>query len=113
MVRSTIGLRDFPRLGRKDLMAAKKMFPPGEVDRLLRNVFEGFKLDITFRIQTEQVIMQFSDSVERICMTSGGARKLATMLTPKAAELDRLGNSSPLGARRIRPKPSGVKPTSI
>ncbi len=92
-------------------MAAKKMFPPGEIDRLLRNNYEEFKLDISFRIQTGQVIMQFSDSVERIRMTGGGARKLAAMLTEKAGELDRLERSSP-GARRVRPKPSGAKATS-
>ena len=58
-------------------MAARKMFPPGEVDRLLAGVYDEFKLGISFRIQAGQVIMQFSDSVERIRMTRGGARKLA------------------------------------
>ncbi len=87
-------------------MAAKKMFPPGEVDRLLRKDYEEFKLDISFRIQAGQVIMQCSDSVERVRMASGGARKLATMLTEKAAELDRLGITSTSGGRPARPKPT-------
>ncbi len=89
-------------------MAAKKMFPPGAVEKLLGEGYDEFKLGISFRIQAEQVVMQFSDHVERIRMTSVGARKLAAMLTEKAAELDRLGNAS--GTRRVRPKPaSGVK----
>ncbi len=45
--------------------------------------------------------MQFSDHVERVRMSSGGARKLAAMLTEKAAELDRLG-----AARGARSKPA-------
>jgi|HubBroStandDraft_2_1064218.scaffolds.fasta_scaffold1346667_1 hypothetical protein len=90
-------------------MAAKKMFPPGEVDRLLSRVYDEFKLKISFRIQAGQVFMQFSDSVDRIRMTAGGARKLAAMLIEKAAELDRLGTASASGARRVRPKPSSDK----
>jgi hypothetical protein len=85
-------------------MAAKKMFPPGEVEKLLGRVYDEFKLEISFRIQAGQVIMQFSDTVERIRMTSGGARKLAAMLTEKAAELDRLGNAYAAHARRTRSK---------
>jgi hypothetical protein len=88
-------------------MAAKKMFPAGEIDRLLSNKYDEVKLSISFRIQARQIVMQFSDHVEWIRMTSGGARKLAAMLTEKAAELDRLGNAS--GARRGGPKSTGVK----
>jgi len=63
--------------------------------------YEEFKLRIGFRIQAGQVVMQFSDHVERVRMSSGGARKLAAMLTEKAAELDRLG-----AARGARSKPA-------
>jgi hypothetical protein len=93
-------------------MAAKKMFPPREVENLLGDDYDEFKLGISFRIQAGQVVMQFSDQVERVRMTGGGARKLAAMLTEKAAELDRLGNASALSARRVRSEPpaSGVKP---
>jgi hypothetical protein len=88
-------------------MAAKKMFPAGEIDRLLNNKYDEFKLGISFRIEAGQIVMQFSDHVEWVRMTSGGARKLAAMLTEKAAELDRFENAS--GARRGRSNSSGVK----
>jgi hypothetical protein len=71
-------------------MAAKKMFPPRAVENLLGDDYDEFKLGISFRIQAGQVVMQFSDHVERIRMTSGGARKLAAMLVEKANDLDRL-----------------------
>jgi hypothetical protein len=45
-------------------MAAKKMFPPGEVDRLLDNKYDEFKLGISFRILAGQIVMQFSQHVE-------------------------------------------------
>ena len=83
-------------------MAAKKMFPPREIENLLGDDYDEVKLEISFRIQVGQVVMQFSDHVERIRMTSGGARKLAAMLTEKAAEMDRLGNVSAPGARGAR-----------
>jgi len=86
-------------------MAAKKMFPPGEVDRLLGNKYDEFKLGISFRILAGQIVMQFSDHVEWVRMTSGGARKLAAMLSQKADELDRLGNASTAAGKRVRPKP--------
>jgi hypothetical protein len=91
-------------------MAAKKMFPPGEVDRLLGNKYDEFKLRIGFRILAGQIVMQFSDHVEWVRMTSGGARKLAAMLSQKADELDRRGNASAAAGKRVRPKPK--KPTS-
>ena len=71
-------------------MAAKKMYPPGEVDRLLNQAYDEVKLKISFRIQDGQIVMQFSDHVEWVRMTSAGARKLAAMLTAKANEFDRL-----------------------
>jgi len=55
--------------------------------------------------------MQFSDHVEWGRMTSGGARKLAAMLTEKATELDRLGNASTAGGKRVRPKPEDSIPS--
>jgi hypothetical protein len=101
-------------------MAAKKMFPPGEVDRLLgRHIenpfgddYDEFKLGISFRILVGQILMQFSDHIERIRMTSGGARKLAAMLIEKADELDRTKSVRGPGARRVRSKrpATGVKP---
>jgi hypothetical protein len=86
-------------------MAAKKMFPPGEVDRLLGNKYDEVKLRIGFRIQAGQIVMQFSDHVEWVRMTSSGARKLAAMLIEKADELDRRGNASNAAAKRVRAKP--------
>ncbi|HEV1285197.1 MAG TPA: hypothetical protein VNU44_07800 [Bryobacteraceae bacterium] len=86
-------------------MAAKKMFPPGEVDRLLGNKYDEVKLRIGFRIQAGQIVMQFSDHVEWVRMTSSGARKLAAMLVEKADELDRRGNASKAAAKRVRAKP--------
>lgn len=71
-------------------MAAKKMFPPGEVDRRLSQAYDEVKLRISFRIQAEQIVMQFSDHVEWVRMSSAGARKLAAMLIEKANEQDRL-----------------------
>jgi hypothetical protein len=70
-------------------MAAKKMFPPGEVDRLLNTTYDEVKLAIDCRIEAGKIVMQFSDHVEWVRMGSGGARKLAAMLTEKADELDR------------------------
>ena len=86
-------------------MAAKKMFPPGEVDRLLGNKYDEIKLGISFRILAGQIVMQFSDHVEWVRMTSGGARKLAAMLSQKAEELDRIANASTAAGKRVRPKP--------
>jgi hypothetical protein len=73
-------------------MAAKKMFPPGEVDRLLSQAYDEVKLRIGFRIRAGQIVMQFSDHVEWVRMSSAGARKLAAMLVEKANELDRVGS---------------------
>ncbi|HEY1754116.1 MAG TPA: hypothetical protein VGG72_01875 [Bryobacteraceae bacterium] len=97
-------------------MAAKKMFPPGEVQNLFGDDYEEFKLKIGFRIQAGQVVMQFSDHVERVRMGSGGARKLAAMLILKADELDRLGNamraaSKPAGSGATPPKSRRKQPT--
>jgi len=103
-------------------MAAKKMFPPGEVERLLgRHVespfgddYDEVKLGIGFRILAGQIVMQFSDHVEWVRMTSGGARKLAALLIEQADELDRRGNASAAGTRRVRSKylASGAKSSS-
>ena len=71
-------------------MAAKKMFPPRAVENLLGDDYDEVKLAISFRIQAGQVVMQFSDRVDRIRMSSAGARKLAAMLIAKADEQDRL-----------------------
>src|ERR1035438_7042720 len=73
-------------------MAAKKMFPPREIENPFGEDYDAVKL--SFRILAGQIVMRFSDHVEWIRMTSGGARKLAAMLTEKAAELDRLGKVS-------------------
>jgi hypothetical protein len=89
----------------EDSMAAKKMFPPGEVERLLGNRYDEFKLGISFRILAGQIVMQFSDHVEWVRMTSGGARRLAAMLSQKADELDHRGKASTASAKRARPKP--------
>ena len=74
-------------------MAAKKMFPPGEVNRTLSKAYDELKLRIGFRIEAGQIVMQFSDQVEWVRMSSGGARKLAVLLTEKADELDRLSSA--------------------
>jgi hypothetical protein len=93
-------------------MAAKKMIPPRDVENLLGDDYDEFKIGISFRTQAGHVLMQFSDELERVRMTSGGARKLAGMLTDKAAELDRLGNASAPGPGRVRSRlaASDVKP---
>lgn len=72
-------------------MAARKMFPPRAVENVLGDDYDEFKLRIGFRIQAGQIVMQFSDDVERIRMSSAGARKLAAKLIEKADEQDRLG----------------------
>ena len=71
-------------------MAGKKMFPPREVGSPLGKDYDEFKLGISFRIVAGQIVMQFSDHVEWIRMSSAGARKLAAMLIEKANEHDRL-----------------------
>jgi hypothetical protein len=74
-------------------MAAKKMFPPGEVARAQSTAYDEVKLRIGFRLQAEQIVMQFSDHVEWVRMSSGGARKLAALLIEKANEVDRLASA--------------------
>jgi hypothetical protein len=49
---------------RRGSMAAKKMFPPGEVERLLGDDYDEVKLGISFRILAGQIVMMFSDHVE-------------------------------------------------
>ena len=78
-------------------MAAKKMFPPGESDRLLRQTYDMVKLRIGFRIEAGDIVMQFSDHVEWVRMSSPGARKLASLLLEKANEVDDLGSTGKLG----------------
>ena len=73
-------------------MAAKKMFPPRAIENVLGDDYDEFKLRIGLRIQAGQIVMQFSDNVDRIRMSSAGARKLAAMLIEKADEKDRLGS---------------------
>ena len=73
-------------------MVARKMFPAGAVEKSLSTPYDEVKLGISFRILAGQIVMQFSDHVEWVRMTSSGTRKLAALLTEKAAELDRLGN---------------------
>jgi hypothetical protein len=70
-------------------MAGRKMFPPGEVDRALSKTYDEVNLKIGFRLQAGKIVMQFSDHVEWIRMTSAGARKLAGMLVEQADKLDR------------------------
>ena len=74
-------------------MAAKKMFPPGEADRLLSRAYDEIKLKISFRVEGGHIVMQFSDHVEWVRMSSAGARKLAALLLDKANEVDRLGSA--------------------
>jgi hypothetical protein len=95
-------------------MAAKKMFPPGEIERLLGRHVEGpfgddyneVKLGIGFHILAGQIVIQFSDHVEWVRMTSGGARKLAARLTEKADELDRLEKVPASGVKPARSQKS-------
>jgi hypothetical protein len=47
--------------GRKGFDGRKKMFPPGEVEKLLSNPYDEVKLGISFRILAGQIVMQFSD----------------------------------------------------
>ena len=70
-------------------MAENKMIPPRAVENAFGDDYDEFKLGISFRLQGGQVVMQFSDSVDRLRMTGGGARKQAQRLIEKAAELDR------------------------
>ena len=72
-------------------MAAKKMFPPREVGNPRGKTYDEVKLGISFRILAGQIVMQFSDHVEWVRMSSAGARKLAAMLIEKANEQDRRG----------------------
>jgi hypothetical protein len=93
-------------------MAAKKMFPPGEIEKPLgRHVespfgddYDEVKLGIAFVFWPGKIVMQFSDHVEWIRMTSGGARKLAARLTEKADELDRLGKVPASSVKPARPQ---------
>jgi hypothetical protein len=75
-------------------MGAKKMFPPGEVDRALSNqAYDEIKLRIGFRIEAGRIVMQFSDHIEWVRMSGAGARKLAALLIEKANEADRLASA--------------------
>ena len=90
-------------------MAAKKMIPPCAIENPFGDDYDEFKLEISFRLQGGQVVMQFSDSIDRVRMTAGGARKLAARLTEKAAELDRLGSAVTRAAERSPSKASAAK----
>jgi len=81
-------------------MAANKMFPPREIENPFGDDYDEVKLGISFRILAGQIVMRFSDHVEWIRMTSGGARRLAARLTEKADELDRREN---VPAPRVKP----------
>lgn len=83
-------------------MAAKKMFPPGEIDKLLGAGYDEIKLGISFRILLGQIVIQFSNQVEWVRMTSGGARKLAAMLTEKGRGTGSFGECI-RGACKARP----------
>ena len=72
-------------------VAAKKMFPPREVDDTFGKTYDEVNLRIGFRILAGQIVMRFSDQVEWIRMSSAGARRLAALLIKKANERDRLG----------------------
>ena len=73
-------------------MAGKKMFPPREDEDTLGKTYDEVNLRIGFRILAGQIVMQFSDHVEWVRMSSAGARKLAAKLLEKANEQDRLGS---------------------
>jgi hypothetical protein len=75
-------------------MAGKKMFPPSEAADMLGKTYDEVKLRIGFRIMAGQIVMQFSDHIEWVRMSSAGARKLAAMLIEKANEQDRLGSEA-------------------
>jgi hypothetical protein len=98
------------------------MFPPGEAEKLpgrpvespFGDDYDEVKLGISFRILAGQIVMRFSDHVEWIRMTSGGARKLAAMLTAQADELDRRGNRPVPKATSVRrAKPSASQTTAL
>lgn len=72
-------------------MAPKKMFPPREATDTLGKTYDEVKLRIGFRVEAGQIVMQFSDHVEWVRMSSAGARKLAALLIAKADEQDRPG----------------------
>ena len=72
-------------------MAGKKMFPPREASDILGKAYDEVKLRIGFRILAGQIVMQFSDHIEWVLMSSAGARRLAAMLLEKANEQDRRG----------------------
>ncbi len=79
-------------------MAAKRMFPPRQLENPFGDDYDEVKLRIGFRIVAGEIVMRFSDHVEWIRMTSAGARKLAALLIEQAAELDRRGNTKTSGA---------------
>ncbi len=52
--------------------------------------YDHVPLRIKMRIEDTRILMFFTDEVEWILMTSGGARKIAGILLDKADELDKL-----------------------
>ena len=62
-------------------MAVKKIFPPREVENLLGDDYDEFRLGISFRIQAGQVVMQFSDDIQtgRAMCLSRSEKSIATM----------------------------------
>ena len=73
--------------------------------------YNEVKLGIGFRILAGQIVMQFSDHVEWIRMTSGGARKLAARLAEKVDELDRRGRVPDSGVKSVQPQKGGKSVT--
>jgi hypothetical protein len=91
-------------------MPAKQMFPPREIENPFGDDCDEVKLGIGFRILAGQIVMMFSDRVEWIRMTSGGARKLAATLTEQAAELDRRRGDVPAPGVKPAHLPEGENP---
>lgn len=85
-------------------MGARKVSTPGEVEKSINREYDEVKLRIGVRIQAGQIVMQFSDEVEWVRMTSAGARKLATTLVKQAAILESLSRVAAGLAR-----PAGTK----
>ena len=85
-------------------MVAKKMSPPRVIANPLGDDYDEVPLTINFRIQAGQIVMQFSDHIERVRMGSGGARKLAASLTEKAAELEQMKKAAAAPSPASRPR---------
>ena len=90
-------------------MAAKKMIPPHAIENDFGDDYDEFKLGISFRLQGGQVVMQFSDSVDRARMTAGALESWRRGLPKRQQNWNRFGTPAASGIKAGPLKATGLQ----